>query len=79
MLKLPARWSAVIRCFSNDLHSGLVHVFSGFLVFWMGKPHVRGEHLRHFRKHIWIWAKFRFAKGAFVIARKSPLAVFGCD
>ena len=27
---------------------------------------------------IWIWTKLSFTKGTFVIARKSPVAVFGC-
>jgi len=33
---------------------------------------------RHFPEILGIWTKLCFAKGTFIVARKSPIAVFGC-
>lgn len=63
---------------SDGPGGGLVRVLACRFIGTMGEPNVGSKHVRHFPKAIWIWTKLRFTKGTFVIARKSPVAVFGC-
>jgi hypothetical protein len=63
---------------SDGPGGGLVRVLACRFIGTMGEPNVGSKHARHFPKAIWIWTKLRFTKGTFVIARKSPVAVFGC-